>query len=130
MRKIAATSLVIMLAMSLTAGIADAAFRGGFRGGFRGFGGPRFGVVIGAPLYLPFGPYYPYNYPYPYAYPPVYAPPPAPAYGYPGYPTFEDEGRQQEQDWYYCEDPRGYYPDVRTCNRAWQPVPATPPPGY
>jgi len=31
--------------------------------------------------------------------------------------------------WYYCSDPAGYYPWVRTCNRPWTPVSPTPPPG-
>jgi hypothetical protein len=38
-----------------------------------------------------------------------------------------DGGPPQEQVWYYCEDPAGYYPYVRSCNGQWQAVPATPP---
>lgn len=29
-------------------------------------------------------------------------------------------------DWYYCNNPDGYYPYIKTCNTAWQRVPATP----
>jgi hypothetical protein len=30
--------------------------------------------------------------------------------------------------WYYCDSAKGYYPYVATCNEAWRPVPAIPPP--
>ncbi|MFA5941477.1 MAG: hypothetical protein WC809_19180 [Sinimarinibacterium sp.] len=29
--------------------------------------------------------------------------------------------------WYWCDDPRGYYPYVAQCAGDWTPVPATPP---
>jgi hypothetical protein len=29
------------------------------------------------------------------------------------------------QNWYYCSDPPGYYPDVTQCNTGWQTVPAS-----
>jgi hypothetical protein len=29
--------------------------------------------------------------------------------------------------WYYCSLPKGYYPYVRECRRAWKAVSATPP---
>ena len=29
--------------------------------------------------------------------------------------------------WYYCDNPRGYYPYVQSCNGPWRPVPVTPP---
>jgi TPR repeat protein len=32
----------------------------------------------------------------------------------------------QASDWYYCDNPPGYYPYVRTCNDPWRPVPAQP----
>ena len=57
-----------------------------------------------------------------YAQPPaIYAPPavtyttPAPAYTAPSAPA-----------WYYCNNPRGYYPTVQACPGGWQQVPATP----
>jgi hypothetical protein len=31
--------------------------------------------------------------------------------------------------WYFCDNPRGYYPYVGTCNAQWRPVPTAPPPG-
>jgi len=108
-----------------TGGITKvAAFvRGGF--GFRGGFGPRFrGGVVVAPT-IGFGFYDPWwAYPYPY---PYYAPPPvvvetAPA---PGYAPPAD-GAPLGQNWYYCNNPQGYYPYVRTCNGPWQAVPAAP----
>jgi hypothetical protein len=38
-----------------------------------------------------------------------------------------ESGPPQDQVWYYCEDPAGYYPYVRSCNGQWQAVPSTPP---
>jgi hypothetical protein len=31
-----------------------------------------------------------------------------------------------QQNWYYCENPTGYFPYVRECNEPWQAVPSTP----
>lgn len=31
------------------------------------------------------------------------------------------------QSWYYCDNPRGYYPYVQTCSGGWHQVPAVPP---
>jgi hypothetical protein len=117
-------------------GFRDRDFRGGFRGGFiGGFGaGLLFAPAFG--WYDPFWgaydyPYYPYGYDYPFGY--NYLPPPvvggvAP----PAYPAPPDgAGPAEQQNWYYCADPQGYYPYVRTCNGQWQMVPAAPnaPPG-
>lgn len=105
-------------------------FRGRFHGGFRGFRGRFF---VGPSFYDPFwyAPfwdyYYPYYYPYygaAYSYYPYYYPP---DYGaYPQQPSAAEPS--QSRDWYYCNDPRGYYPSVRSCNTQWQAVPAAPPP--
>lgn len=37
---------------------------------------------------------------------------------------YDDYSGQPASDgyWYYCRDPRGYYPDVRTCRSDWQRV--------
>ena len=124
MRTFAAV-LAIVLAFCQSADIASAAerFGGGFRGGFvGGYRGPRVGVYLGAPFYDPFWPMFPY-YSYPYYYPPY----PYPA---PGYPEIAQTPTAPETApapaWYYCDDPQGYYPYVRSCNHAWQPVPAEP----
>ncbi len=81
-------------------------------------------VHIGVPLWGCCGPYYyappPVVYyppPYYYAPPPVvYAPPPAP-------PT---PLAPQAQTWYYCDNPKGYYPYVSNCSSGWRQVPARP----
>jgi hypothetical protein len=99
------------------------------RGGWYGY--PYYGWGYG--FYDPFWPY-PYYYPYSgfglsYSYSPR-------DYYYPAEPVLPPEdyldvppdgGNQLGQVWYYCEDPAGYYPYVRSCNGAWQEVPATPP---
>jgi hypothetical protein len=72
-------------------------------------------IVVGAaPLFWPdrwYGdPYYNY-YPAPYVDSPVYLPP-------------SDAG----QTTYYCDSPRGYYPNVTGCRVPWRGVIITPPP--
>lgn len=89
------------------------AHSGGHHAGGHHVGGSRFrlGVILAAPafLYYPPVPYYPAVAP---SGPPVYiernsapAAPDLPA----GY-------------WYYCADSRAYYPYVKECAGAWQPV--------
>lgn len=58
--------------------------------------------VAPAPVYVP-----------PVYVPPVYAPPVASA--------------PPAQYWYYCDNPRGYYPYVPSCGGGWRAVPAVPP---
>lgn len=36
-------------------------------------------------------------------------------------------GAPPAQSWYYCEDPKGYYPYVSSCRGEWRAVPVTPP---
>ncbi|HWA23938.1 MAG TPA: hypothetical protein VG735_16205 [Caulobacterales bacterium] len=61
---------------------------------------------------------------------------PAPIYPYPTYaapsvvvqampPT--PSGMPPAQQWYFCDNPQGYYPYVASCNSPWREVPATPP---
>jgi hypothetical protein len=38
---------------------------------------------------------------------------------------YAPEGKSDES-WYYCEDPEGYYPYVKTCNGEWKAVPIQP----
>jgi hypothetical protein len=57
-------------------------------------------------------------YPYPTYIPPaiiVQQPPPVPT------------GLPPAQAWYYCDNPKGYYPYVASCNSEWRPVAITPP---
>ncbi len=112
----------ILLATALLAGIFGATAAQARP--WHGYGyGPRVGVFIDPwPLVYPawgYG-YYPY-----YAYPPVVVEQPAA-------PTVYVEQNQQaaaapSSDWYYCRKPAGYYPYVRSCERAWERVPAQPP---
>ncbi len=100
--------------------VTKAAWRGGFWGprfGGRMYFGPSFGFGLYAPLWAP-PPVY-------YAPPPVvvqqgYGAPPAPAYAPPA------TAAPNPGDWYYCGNPQGYYPYVRSCNGQWQTVPANP----
>ncbi len=80
----------------------------GYYGGW--WWGPAFvgGAVLGTALAYPY-----YYYPYPYTYaqplqPQVYAEP-------------------QQEYWYYCKDPQGYYPYVTSCPGGWLRVVPTPP---
>src|SRR5471030_1159238 len=87
-----------------------------------GHGYVRGGIFIGAPLYWPrygyYGPYY-NGYYYPpgyYADAPLYLPPP-------------DAGISSRR-LYYCDNPRGYYPNITACLLPWRAMTATvaPPP--
>jgi len=69
--------------------------------------------------------------------PPVWVAPPPVVY-YPAPPrvcaappaVWVERGRGEEDYWYYCENPRGYYPYVRSCPGGWmRVVPDTVPPG-
>jgi hypothetical protein len=101
---------------------ADRGFgHGGWHGGWHG-GGSHFGVFVGAPLFWPYYstpyPYYPYPYPYSYDYPPV-------TVGQSSAPLYIEQGQEQaapQQYWYFCSDPKGYYPYVKQCPAGWQPV--------
>jgi hypothetical protein len=98
------------------------------------YGHPRrsqfnLGFYFGAPYRYRY-PYYGYPYfPYPYSvytYPPagitVPSQPPVYIEREPDRSTPENEGY-----WYYCADPRGYYPYIEECRSEWRPVPARPP---
>jgi hypothetical protein len=96
---------------------------GGHGGGYHGhgwYGGWGYGVY-GVPFYWPgvygygyYDPYYDggdYDY-YDEGPPPGVQVPPGP----------------QQNYWYYCDASKSYYPYVKSCANAWQPVPAAPPP--
>jgi len=99
------------------------AFRG--PGNFHGHGGNSFSARVfigpgwgpgwrGYPAY----PYYPY-YPY-YSAPPVVVEQQAQVYA---------QQDQQESDyWYYCRNPEGYYPYVKSCPGGWMKVVPEPAP--
>lgn len=80
-------------------------------------------VVVGFGFGVPVvpAPWYYAPPPVVYAPPPmVYAPPPVAVAPQPAYVA------QPNQDWYYCDNPRGYYPYVASCNTGWHQVPAQP----
>ena len=82
------------------------------------------GIGVGLPVfgpypYYPYYPYYPSYYPAPAYYPPAYAAPAAVAPAAAPAPA-------AAQSWYYCDNPKGYYPYVQSCS-AWRQVSATPP---
>ena len=120
----------VLLAAALLGAVAPGPAEARGRGGFGlGLG---LGLLISAPLYA--YPYYyrPYYYP-PYGYDPYYGY--APGYGAPyvQQPSYVQQSPapvQQQQpsySWYYCPSLRGYYPYVKQCPEAWQPVSPTPP---
>jgi len=77
----------------------------------------RVGVFVGV------DPWWGWPGPYYYAPPPVvYAPP---AYYVPA-PAAPAPVAEQPQSWYYCDNPKGYYPYVATCAAGWRQVPAQP----
>ena len=80
-------------------------------------------VHIGVPLCC--GPYYYYPPPPVVYYPPpaYYAPPPV-VYAPP--PPAPTPVAPQAQTWYYCDNPKGYYPYVSNCASGWRQVPARP----
>jgi hypothetical protein len=118
---------------------------GGFRGGgFRGHGGVIIG--FGGPWWGWWPGYYSYPYPYPYPYPYSYY---GPDYYGPDYydPGVYDSGTYVQRPEatspegavtsdgyaYYCPNPAGYYPQVKTCAAGWlrvvpQGAPAPTPP--
>ncbi len=92
---------------------------GGWHGGCC-WGGSSFSLFFGFPAYS-YYPAYP-AYPYPaYSYAPSYYPPVTMAQQAP------PPGPPPVQYWYYCDNPRGYYPYVQNCGAGWKPVPAQPP---
>ena len=91
------------------------------------------GFYFGAPYpynYYPY-PYYPYPYNY---YPPVVVTPAQPpVYVEQGVPPPPSTAQQapsvpDNNYWYHCDKPDGYYPYVKECPSGWQKVTPTPPP--
>ena len=84
----------------------------------------RFNVGIplyGPPAYAP-RPYWgPTRYYYPV--PPVLVVPQQP-------PVYVQQNQQEPDYWYYCQNPQGYYPYIKSCPGGWMKVvPETAPPG-
>ena len=95
-------------------------------GGWGHHGGGSHFFFSGSVVLGPWWPWYPY-YPY-YSYYPYYYPAPAVAVGQQPQ-EYADSGQQQSDYWYYCQNPQGYYPYVKSCPGGWMKVvPQTTPP--
>lgn len=115
-------------------GTYQGGYHGGYYGGYHGGWGGRgwYGHGWGGGIYVdPF--WIAGAYPY-YAYPGAVDYEAYPAYqAYPAAPAAPPVYVQQngttgaQGDWFYCQNPAGYYPYVRNCSQAWQRVPAQPP---
>jgi hypothetical protein len=104
--------MVLMLAVLCLAIAVPAHAWYGYRGYYRG---PS--VVVVPRVVVPFGPYWaPYYPPVVVDPPPVYVAPPAVIAAPPPAPQY----------WYYCDNPRGYYPHVSSCPGGWRAVTPTP----
>lgn len=79
-------------------------------------GGARVGIWFG-PVW---GPVYPYPYPYYYAPPPVVVRQEPEIY-------IEPQPSEEQNYWYYCTNPKGYYPYVKECSEGWTKVVPRPP---
>lgn len=104
-------------------GFHGGGFHGGYHGGYHGGGyyrgGGHVGVWIGAPWAYGYGPgWYGdpwYNAPYTGT---IVVQPQAPVY-------VEQGGTQAPPASYYCDNPQGYYPDVKSCSVPWRQVAPT-----
>jgi len=88
-----------------------------------------FGFSFGAPLYsYPYyrDPFYRDPFYYPYYYPPtvITVPVTPPVYIQQPPPIVQ---QYPSGYWYYCTNPKGYYPYIQECPRGWQQVEPTPP---
>lgn len=94
-------------------------------------------MYIGAPFGWGYGPYY---YPSPYYYsPPYYGGPVVTQPGPPIYleqelaigpapaPVAPEASASGAGYWYYCREPKGYYPSVKDCPTPWVQVAPRPP---
>jgi hypothetical protein len=130
---IALATIALILANSLSGnGSGGWHGGGGHGGGWHGGGGH--GGHGGVSVWVGPGwwggyPYYPYYYPYynQYYYPyynPYYGAPPAGD-------SQQPSGYVQQEEpsyWYFCQDPKGYYPYVKQCPKGWLKVVPSPTP--
>ena len=104
-------------------------YHGGYKSGYKYHGhnshhghGNSYRFWIGGwapgwwgPAY-PYPRYYPYYFPY-YPYP-YYAPGTVIA----EQPALSDPSQDQDSYWYYCQNPQGYYPYIKSCPGGWMKV--------
>lgn len=96
----------------------------GDHGDWHGGHGGWYGVYVGSPWWwYPLGPFPDWYYPDGYAgYPSVTVQQAPPVYVQ-KQPAPSDEAQAY---WYYCPNPKGYYPKVPNCPEAWIRVPPSP----
>jgi hypothetical protein len=117
MKKVVVIIIGLFVCLGFFSGAVYAQHHGRFHGGGFHGGGPRVSIhgYFGFPFYYP---YRGYPYYYPYAYPELYINTEPPVNIEP----------QQTYYWYYCGDPKGYYPYITSCPGGWTRVVPTPPP--
>ena len=110
MKRLVRISLTVMAVLLLSAAAGQAA---------RIHGGIWIGPVWGPGWWGPPYPYYPY-----------YAQPPVVIQQQPAPEIYVQPPPQAEEPsyWYYCQDPKGYYPYVKQCPNGWMKVVPSPPP--
>ena len=123
---------VVFIAAILSVGILIAPAISEARGGFGGHGGHsgfhgRFFFGFGAGFWPG---YYGGYYPFYWGTPVVGWPYASYGYGWPYYPSgattappaYSEPEQQQPYYWYYCQNPQGYYPYVKSCPGGWMTV--------
>ena len=122
-------------------GHSSGRFYGSHGGGFYGGWPFALGLGLGLGYYPYYSPYYDYPYPIYPSYPIDVGPVAPPVYYQQNMvpPVYYDQNTApppalepaqivpQSNDWYYCREPKGYYPYVRKCKGDWQRVPSQPP---
>jgi len=115
------TAVVILVTMGLLVAMPISGHAG--HSSTRYFFGFNVGIPLyGGPAYAP-GPYWWGPPPYYYAPSPVVVVPQQPQ-------TYVQRNQQESDYWYYCQNPQGYYPYIKSCPGGWMKVvPETVPPG-
>lgn len=109
---------ITLAAMALV--VAGSSQGDAFRGGHHRHGGHvGVGVFVGGPVWNPWwGPVYPY---YPY-----YAPAPVVIERQPDTYIQLNQATEEQNYWYFCRNPEGYYPYVKKCPQGWLKVVPSP----
>ena len=102
MKKIGLTFLIVLFVTGMMVEGVQARWHGYYRGW-----GPR--IYLGLPIDV-WPPFYPYGY---YPAPPVVVR---------QSPVYLQAPQNEPYYWYYCENPKGYYPYVKNCPYGWMKV--------